>query len=414
MKRFRDIASERTRALHEFKFFGAFISRMQFFSTEEVPTLAVDKYARCYVNEKFWYGSPFEHRVGFIIHESQHPMRNHFGRAEAAAIPPLEANICQDAEINDGGKIRRFLPHRNIIYPENFGWPVGKMFEEYWQLMQQQRDANPGGYSSGSENGSPFPGDDASVANGDCGSGATGQRADYELPAPSEGGPGIDESDMEVIRRQVAQDIQEAESRSRGSTGGSAAMWAQSVLAPPKIPWQSKLKANARNFRNWIRGRSTTNYSRPSRRNCNPRTLVRPGSIDPVPNLAILVDTSGSMGGSIGTAVLSEVQGCLKAGAGNAGTVLVCDAKMQGLRKVKRVSAMDFKGGGGTDMRIGIEAAASLKERPDYLVILTDGYTPWPQLPPRHMKVIIGLIGTYKASIDSCPSWATVIDIPSN
>ena len=81
---------------------------------------------------------------------------------------------------------------------------------------------------------------------------------------------------------------------------------------------------------------------------------------------------------------------------------------------MKRVSAMDFKGGGGTDMRVGIAAAASLKERPDYLVILTDGYTPWPETAPRHMRVIIGLVGKYKTSPDSCPSWATVIDIPSN
>ena len=330
MRRFRDLVNERTRALYEFKFFGAFVSRMQFFSTEEVPTLAVDKYGRCYLNEKFWYGSPFEHRVGYIIHEAQHPMRNHHGRAEAAGIPPEPANICQDAEINDGKKLRMFLPEDNIIYPENFGWPAGKTFEEYWQMMRKKRDANPDPQSGGPGQGSSQPGQSAQdgegedggkeepqergVANGNCGSGASGQPADYELPAPSEGGPGIDESDMEVIRREVAKDIQEAESRQRGIVGGSAAMWADQVLSPPKIPWQSKLKANSRNFRNWIRGRATTNYSRMSRRNCNPRTLSRPGSIDPVPNLAVLVDTSGSMG-SVGASCRSSrmfASGCRK------------------------------------------------------------------------------------------------------
>ena len=115
---------------------------------------------------------------------------------------------------------------------------------------------------------------------------------------------------------------------------------------------------------------------------------------------------------TIGPKILAEVQGCLRAGAGSSGTVLVCDAEMHEIKKVKRVSAMSFSGGGGTDMRIGIAAAAKLKNRPDYLVILTDGYTPWPSAPPPRMRVIVGLIGKYKAPLSDMPSWAKVIDIP--
>jgi len=32
-------------------------------------------------------------------------------------------------------------------------------------------------------------------------------------------------------------------------------------------------------------------------------------------------------------------------------------------------------------MNAGIEAAAVLKPKPDAIIVLTDGYTPWPQKP---------------------------------
>jgi predicted metal-dependent peptidase len=332
------------------------------------------------------------------VHECLHPLRKHFARAAAANIPMREANICQDAEINDGSKLRKFLPSTGIIYPEDFGWKPGKTFEEYWQNYPKQE---PEGAGEG-------------VANGDCGSGASGEPQPYELPPPSEGGPGLDEVDMEVIRRQVAKDVKRAAGSDPDSVGGSSLRWATDVLSPPIIPWQSVLRRHSKRFREWMKGNLTTTYTRMSRRNSDPRKLCRPGMTDPVPNIAVAVDTSGSMDAEIGAQVLAEVQSCLRAGSGSGGTVLVCDAQMQGLKKVKHVREMEFRGGGGTDMRVVIEAAAKLRNRPDYLVILTDGHSPWPKSPPRHMRVVIGLIGAWKANPERLPTWAKVIDIPNN
>lgn len=396
MKRFKDMRSERAKMLHAFPWYSHIIPKLKWFSTEEVPTLAVDRNAVVYVNPEFWYNSPFEFRVGYGIHECLHPLRNHFQRAEVAGIPMQAANICQDAEINDGSKLRKFLPKTGIIYPEDFGWKPGKTFEEYYQdfLDQPQQPSSFG------------------VGSGDCGSGASGSPRPYELPSPEDGGPGLDKTDLEITRRQCAEEIKKAAGSDPGSIGGTALRWATDFLAPPKVSWQSLLKRDARNFREWKRGRTTTTYSRMSRRNADPKRLCRPGMVDPIPNIAVAVDTSGSMNADIGVQVLSEVQACLRVGSG--GTVLVCDAQLHGVRKVKRVSQMDFRGGGGTDMRIAVEAAANLKNRPDYLVILTDGQSPWPKTPPRHMRVVIALIGKWKKSPDELPSWAKVINIPHN
>ena len=74
--------------------------------------------------------------------------------------------------------------------------------------------------------------------------------------------------------------------------------------------------------------------------------------------------------------------------------------------------ALELVGGGGTDLGAGIAAAAALKPRPSVMIVLTDGFTPWPQRPPRGIPVIIGLLkqraqpGLWKA-----PDWARIVEI---
>jgi predicted metal-dependent peptidase len=389
----------RARALFEFGWYADIISRLTFYECDKIPTLAIDPHGRVYVNKEFWDKSTLKEKVGYIVHESQHVLRRHHERAQAIDAEPQMANICQDAEINDCKKLREFLPDW-AVYPEQFGWRAGKPWEEYYTKNQEE----------GSASTQPKKGE-GKVGAGDCGSGASGKPQDYELPAPSEGGPGMDEVEKEIIIRKVAEKVTEQAGRDPGSVGGSARVWAQETLAPPKVPWQKKLRGSVRNFKKYRKGLSVPTYSRANRKNWNPRKLLRPGFIDPIPNIAVLVDTSGSMYRD-GPAILAEVQGCLKAGGGSGGTVLVCDARMQGIKKVKRVSQMDFNGGGGTDMRIGIKAATELKDRPDYLVILTDGYTPWPETKPPHMRIVVGLVGVSTAV--RTPEWVSeTIYIPT-
>ena len=42
--------------------------------------------------------------------------------------------------------------------------------------------------------------------------------------------------------------------------------------------------------------------------------------------------------------------------------------------------------------------------RPEVVVVITDGHTPWPDTPPRGMKVVVVLHGDGQA-----PEWAKVI-----
>ena len=59
-------------------------------------------------------------------------------------------------------------------------------------------------------------------------------------------------------------------------------------------------------------------------------------------------------------------------------------------------------------MVAGIEAALAERPRPQVVVVLTDGHTPWPKVEPS-VPVIIGLIGLRRKL--TTPSWATTIEI---
>jgi hypothetical protein len=73
------------------------------------------------------------------------------------------------------------------------------------------------------------------------------------------------------------------------------------------------------------------------------------------------------------------------------------------------LSARDVRllGGGGTDMGAGLTAAAALRPRPDLVIVLTDGHTPWPAAPPGRTKVVVGLLDP----TGSVPGWATSVAV---
>jgi len=105
----------------------------------------------------------------------------------------------------------------------------------------------------------------------------------------------------------------------------------------------------------------------------------------PVPDVAIVCDTSGSMTGDLLGRALIEVEALLtRVGLRQTNVrVLACDAEVQSVRRVSRASQVELLGGGGTDMGEGITQAVALRPRPSIVVVLTDGFTPWPEAAPR-------------------------------
>ncbi len=149
--------------------------------------------------------------------------------------------------------------------------------------------------------------------------------------------------------------------------------------------------------------------NQPSRRAASQAAVVLPSLRRPVPAVTIVVDTSGSMSEADLAEAMAEVAGVLRGVGirGNRVTVLSCDAAVHAAQRISRAEELEFAGGGGTDMREGIAAALAQPQRPDVIVVLTDGETPWPD-EPASTRVIAGLIGT---APPTPPAWIESIRI---
>jgi predicted metal-dependent peptidase len=88
--------------------------------------------------------------------------------------------------------------------------------------------------------------------------------------------------------------------------------------------------------------------------------------------------------------------------------VLSCDTEVHRVQRLTSVKQVELYGGGGTNMGAGIAAALELKPRPSVIVVLTDGYTPWPARQPDRAKVVVGLLGNGNWEV---PAWAKLVRI---
>jgi predicted metal-dependent peptidase len=132
----------------------------------------------------------------------------------------------------------------------------------------------------------------------------------------------------------------------------------------------------------------------------------------PIPDVAIVCDTSGSMHERLLARALAEIEAVLtRAGLRQAQVrVLAVDTDVHVVRRVRRAAQVQLAGGGGTNMGTGIGSAAELRPRPSVVIVLTDGYTPWPDQPPPGIRVIVGLLREGGRSQGwTPPDWARTV-----
>ena len=109
---------------------------------------------------------------------------------------------------------------------------------------------------------------------------------------------------------------------------------------------------------------------------------------------------------------MSEVVGIARASGVSMGVqVIACDEQAypaQQVRGAGDVDRVELRGGGGTDMGAGIEAAAASRPVPHIVVVFTDGYTPWPDAKPRKVDSVIVVLTTGD-QLSDVPNWCTAI-----
>ncbi|MFE7098619.1 vWA domain-containing protein [Streptomyces erythrochromogenes] len=353
-----------------------------------VRTMGVDRHWRCYVSPAFVEATEVVELAGVWIHEVAHLLRDHHGRAErlpaADQRDHVRVNIAQDCEINDDLLADGLSLPEGRMEPRLYGLPTGGLFETYLAGIP------------------PTP------HGPDCGSGAHATPMPWELGeggTPARVGP----VEAEALRRQTAEAVR-AHRRTRGRVPAGWARWAEELLEPT-VDWRLALAGAVREAAAWAAGAVDYTYRRPSRRTpALGGRVVLPSLRRPLPRVAVVVDTSGSMGPDDLAAALAEVTGVLRevGVGGNRVAVLACDADVHAVTRVRSAGEVALAGGGGTDMRVGIGAALALPDRPNMVVVLTDGYTPWPDETPS-CRLIAALIGE---DPPAPPAWVETVRVP--
>lgn len=407
--------------------FGTLVRR----ESSQVPTLAVSKDGVLYWGRK-WIDEQTPETVAWgLFHECMHVMLDHFGRAEAIGVTGEtagQANVAQDACINeslrDAAKaLNRTLP-TEWVYPETLQQPPKLIFEERYRLLQdQQQKQQPkqgqGGQGQGKpgEQGQGKPGQSGGghgkpgVGNGQCGS-CSGNPTPGEEPGGGEGG-GRSQAEMDRMKRTVAEAVQAT--KGRGTVPGDLAGWADEYLAPAKVDWRTKLSSVVRDAIAYRPGAVDLHWGRPSRRQAGfgfgVGRPVLPAYRAPVPEIGVIVDTSGSVSDKGLSMAASEIEGVLRAVAAQV-TVVAIDARVQGVARVKDIAAAcaTFKGRGGTDMTPGFEALEKARPRCEVVVVLTDGDlgNGFPTVEPTWCRTIWCVIGEGGGA---AAPWGTRIEI---
>ncbi|WP_433405790.1 vWA domain-containing protein [Streptomyces sp. CA-146814] len=373
--------------------------------SRQVPTMAVDRYWRCYVSPAFVARTPVEELAGAWVHEVSHLLRDHHGRSDRVARQRgltgpgerLRMNIAADCEINDDVYGDGLARPKGIVYPSTLRLPSGELMEDYlrqFRLGPRTQD----------------------LAWLDCGSGADGLDRDWELGP--DGAHGLSGQERDAVRFRVARGI-----RGRpGSASKGWKRWAEEALHPPQ-PWRELLGAAVRSAASGPGAGEDYTYGRPSRRSAGLPGVVLPSLRRRPPRVSVVIDTSGSVSDAeLGSALL-EVAAISRAVGGRRDlvTVLACDAATRVVHPLCRAEGIPLLGGGGTDLRAGFAKALSSRPRPDAVVILTDGQTPWPTAQPP-CRTVVGLFprdhrrGSWDEDDpdhvpDGPPAWARVVEI---
>ncbi|MFC8046499.1 VWA-like domain-containing protein [Nocardia sp. NPDC057353] len=368
--------------------------------SRRVPTMGVDRYWRCYVSPAFVERTPVPELASVLVHEVSHLIRDHHGRSDRFArandltgpAERLRMNIAADAEINDDAFGDGLVQPEGAVLPATLGLESGKLMEEYLREFRLGRHTQ-------------------EMAWLDCGSGADGLDRGWELGP--DGADALSDQDREAARFRVAQSI----AGTPGTASGSWRRWAEQVLHPPQ-PWRDLLGAALRAAAAAGGAGDDYTYGRPARRSTALPGLVLPSLRRTPPRVAVLIDTSGSVSDTdLGSALL-ETAAIARAVGGRRDlvTVISCDAAAHIAAPLCRATAIPLIGGGGTDLRAGFKKA--LRTRPDVIVALTDGYTPWPDTRPP-CRTVVGLFGGPTASYhrnygylrERPPPWARVVRI---
>ena len=355
--------------------------------TPAVPVAAMDMHGRMYLNPQIVDQWKPEHIATVLVHETFHFLNEHFDRK--GTRKQKRWNIATDMEIANILRTMNFrldtpIPH---ITPEQYNLPDNLLAEEYYDRLE---DSDDGDGTGGDGYGGGHP----------SGSASDGTEKPWELPPDDAKYPGLSDTEQELLRREVAHAI-EQHYKDRGNIPVGLERLCERVRQKGEVDWRTLLRRTVKQIIYLSGSGDQFSYRRPNRRKQD-RNFIFPSTTRIRPKVAVVIDTSDSMSNTELGKAQQEVAALLQEIRSEI-TVLSTDAEVHTVQRIRNADHIQFKGGGGTKMMVGIRAAAALKQKPNLIIVITDGYTNWDtQRPPGTPPVIAVLTDKRSATP---PAW---------
>ena len=364
---------------------------------ERISTMGVDKYGNCYYNSKFVLSLVDKSRAdvekvkGVLCHEIMHVILEHLKRLSGRDHEI--SNIAQDLVVNDMLMTNHFdlpteglLPQNHCMKITDGGKVIGeikninkKVWEEVYDELMKLGKKIAKKYGFGDEHiRDPREGDQP----GQEGEGKEGQGKQIKISKGEGKGeekdkgedPNKGETEKEKNWKEIVNEAY-TYAKMQGKCPAGMDRYIDELNAP-KLNWRQLLQ---KFIVQQIPYDFT--YSRPSKKSIV-TGIYMPSLTRESLEIAIAVDTSGSMSDVDLQDCLSEVIGIVSAYENVDLTVLACDADVHSASQVQTITdvqSIKLQGGGGTDFRPVFKWLEENKPNLKLLVFFTDGYGDFPE-----------------------------------
>lgn len=380
-----------------------------------------------------------------LLHEACHILLAHARRIQLINSKPDDRekylwNIAGDMELNSILEEIMRKRYENMVYPDgdpyNFERRAGA--ESYYRRLLVLSPPAQSPTSSPDEPAGSGSDEDGEQQSDSSGSGEDGMEYDLRDGCGAGAGAGsnskeeqrakraIQETYGEMPDHQVKEVIQKSlESGKRAGTIPNSLKEQIEEVFSNKISWKQLLRNTMIAASATTLGSDRPNYRRPNRRirvNTTMGRIFIPARKAVKLKISVVRDTSGSMDSELLSMVNAEVESIIRNMGPSKVTVEVIDCDTE-IHRAFKITGHDLtelsiaEGRGGTNMMTGIHFALNRPtERPDVLVVLTDGETPWDTSIPYHVPVVVCIAsereGDYlERLMNNAPKWARAVSV---
>lgn len=306
---------------------------------ESIPTAATNG-KRIIYNPTFFMSLSELERVGVMLHEVLHVAFRHMERLDERDAKKW--NVAADYVIN------------LIVIAAGFLLPSGCLYDRQYEGMTTEEvyDLLPDGTSTSPD------------------------WEDLMEPDP--------DSDLAADQAEIDSILVQAEmhSKAQNDRAGTVPMELQRYidsLLNPVVPWDRVLASYMTKM-----AKTERTFRRPNRR-YSPKMILPTRYSRQLGNITVAIDTSGSIGQKEFDVFVSEAAGIIRSAKPKEtqviqfGTNIVGEA--QTLKTLSDIETLEFFGGGGTAIDPVMEWA--VENKPELLIIFTDGYYSEPRINPK-------------------------------